>query len=141
MHALELFLTIFGSVAASSGFWSFWARKADNRAAVDRLIRGLAHDRIIHVGKGYIQRGWITWDEYEDWITYLTKPYTELGGNGIAERIMNAVDQLPVRHTGEESNATRKQDVRRSEVDRPDSCPGDGNPVCCSRRDLGSSPR
>lgn len=104
MHALELFLTIFGSVAASSGFWTYLAHRNDNRRAVDQMIRGLAHDRIIHVGKSYIHRGWITWDEYEDWITYLVRPYTELGGNGIAERIISEVDRLPVRKQEQESH-------------------------------------
>lgn len=107
MHALELFLTVFGSALASSGFWSFMSRRADNRQAVDHVIRGLAHDRIIHVGKGYIRRGWITWDEYDDWATYLVKPYKGLGGNGIAERIMDEVARLPVRNTGEESDAAQ----------------------------------
>ena len=103
MHALELFLTIFGSALASSGFWSVMSRRADNRQAVDHVIRGLAHDRIIHVGRGYIHRGWISWDEYEDWTTYLVKPYTELGGNGIAERVINEVDRLPIRNAREDT--------------------------------------
>lgn len=121
MHALELFLTIFGSALASSGFWSFMSRRADNRQAVDHVIRGLAHDRIIHVGRGYIHRGWISWDEYEDWTTYLVKPYTELGGNGIAERVINEVDRLPIRNAREDKRQhdARQHDTRQQGVQRP----------------------
>lgn len=79
------------------------SRRADNRQAIDHVIRGLAHNQIISVGRKYIRRGWITWDEYEDWMTYLVKPYTELGGNGIAERIINEVDRLPVRNGREDT--------------------------------------
>nr|DAT63815.1 MAG TPA: hypothetical protein [Caudoviricetes sp.] len=31
MHALELFLTVFGSALASSGFWSFMSRRTTVR--------------------------------------------------------------------------------------------------------------
>lgn len=111
MHTLELILTVFGSVAASSGFWTYLAHRNDDRQAVDQMIRGLAHDRIIHTGQGYIRRGWISWDEYEDWVTYLVKPYTALGGNGIAERIVREVDSLPIRSQKQEKHGTRQQDV------------------------------
>jgi hypothetical protein len=48
------------------------------------------------LGANYIQRGSVSRDEYEDYRKYFYDPYKELGGNGVAERIMQAVEQLPI---------------------------------------------
>lgn len=61
------------------------------------MLVGLAHDRIIFLGMQYIERGWITQDEYENLHEYLYKPYEQMGGNGSAKRIMTEVDTLPIR--------------------------------------------
>ena len=60
------------------------------------MLIGLAHDRIIYLGMVYIERGYITQDEYENLYEYLYKPYEKLGGNGSAKRIMTVVDQLAI---------------------------------------------
>lgn len=60
------------------------------------MLIGLAHDRIIYLGMAYIERGYITQDEYENLYEYLYKPYEKLGGNGSAKRIMTEVDQLAI---------------------------------------------
>ena len=44
----------------------------------------------------YLDRGYITRDEYENLYQYLYKPYKKVGGNGSAEHIMNQVDKLPI---------------------------------------------
>lgn len=61
------------------------------------MLIGLAHDRIIYLGLKYIERGWITKDEYENLIDYLYVPYDKLGGNGSAQRIINEVKKLPIK--------------------------------------------
>ena len=43
----------------------------------------------------YIKKKWITKDEYEDFVKYLYNPYSKFGGNGLAEKIMQEVSQLP----------------------------------------------
>jgi hypothetical protein len=58
---------------------------------------GLAYDKITHLGMSYIERGWISKDEYEEFRKYLFDPYKDNGGNGVAEAIMNQVSQLPMR--------------------------------------------
>lgn len=73
-----------------------------------RMIRGLGHDIIINKGEFYIQRGWITRDEYEDLYEYLYKPYLEMGGNGTAEKIMKEVEKLPLRGTKDEKGKETK---------------------------------
>lgn len=99
---LDVLLTIFLSVLASTGFWGFIGKRQDRTDAEHRLLAGLAHDRLIHVGKSYIRRGWITYDEYDDFIKYLYNPYHAYGGNGGAERIAEEVKKLPIRESGTE---------------------------------------
>lgn len=94
---LEMFITILCSVLASSGLWTVIAKRLDRKDVKTRMILGLAHDRIITLGMGYIERGWISNEEYEDLKKYLYEPYRQLGGNGTAERVMRTVDQLPIK--------------------------------------------
>ena len=61
------------------------------------MLIGLAHDRILYLGMQYIERGYITQDEYENLYEYLYKPYEKLGGNGSAKRVMTEVNKLPIR--------------------------------------------
>lgn len=90
-------MTILGSVIASSGFWAFMQRFGDRRSCSAELLLGLAHDRILYLGMTYINRGYITQDEYENFYDYLYKPYEKMGGNGSAKRIKMEVDKLPLK--------------------------------------------
>ena len=93
---LQIILTILGSVVASSGFWAYIQSRRDKNDARSRMLVGLGHDRIVELGLTYIERGWITQEEYENLNDYLYKPYTDLGGNGSAKKIMSEVDRLPM---------------------------------------------
>lgn len=96
-------ITIVGSVLASSGFWAYLQSQRDrknakndvNSAFVD-LLKGLAHDRIVFIGNRYLERGWVTKDEYEDFVKYLYEPYERVGGNGMARKVMREVENLPL---------------------------------------------
>lgn len=69
----------------------------ETRAQLDRqaeAIAGLDHDRIVHLGKGYIQKGNISLEDYDDIRKYLYEPYKALGGNGTAEDIMNRLQSM-----------------------------------------------
>jgi hypothetical protein len=90
-------LTIVASIGASSGFWAYLQKRDTRRDATTQLLLGLAHDRIIYLGMSYIDRGWISKDEYEDIMKYLYVPYSSFGGNGLAEKIMADVKSLPMR--------------------------------------------
>lgn len=85
------------SIVASSGFWAWLTRKTDKKSAMTDMIIGLGHDRIIFLGMSYIERGWITGDEYENLHDYLYAPYEKLGGNGSAKKIMAEVNKLEIR--------------------------------------------
>ena len=91
---IQIVVTVVCSVLASSGLWTFVQKIADKKGSKSKLLLGLAHDRIIFLGTQYIERGYITKDEYENLHDYLYVPYAEMGGNGTAKRVMAAVDRL-----------------------------------------------
>lgn len=92
---VQTVMTAVVSVLASSGFWAFWSKKREDKSSRTKLLVGLAHDRIMQSGRFYLDRGWISYDEYENLHDYLYTPYKELGGNGSAERMMNNLQKLP----------------------------------------------
>lgn len=93
---MQLTAAVLGSGLASSGLWALVGRRADKGDAERKMLVGLAHDRIIHLGMTYVERGYITQDEYENLRVYLYEPYEKMGGNGSARRVMLEVDKLPV---------------------------------------------
>lgn len=93
---LQVVLSSAGGVLASSGFWAYVSRNSVHKSATTQLMMGLAYIELMTLGANYIQRGSITRDEYEDYRKYFYDPYKELGGNGVAERIMMAVQSLPI---------------------------------------------
>ena len=90
-------ITIFSSVLASSGLWAYLSKRTERNDVKTEMLIGLAHDRITFLGMQYIERGFITQDEYENLYEYLYKPYEKLGGNGSAKRIMEEVKKLPIK--------------------------------------------
>lgn len=93
---VQTVLTAVAAILASSGFWAFMQHKDRARSATTKLLMGMAYDQITRLGVAYIDRGWITKDEYEELRKYFYEPYRNLGGNGVAERIMSEVSQLPI---------------------------------------------
>lgn len=90
-----------GFMAASSGFWFYLRNRVETKDreqdATTRLLMGLAQEKIMHLGLKYIDRGYITKDEYKDLRHYLLEPYLALGGNGTIERVMHGVERLEFR--------------------------------------------
>jgi hypothetical protein len=89
----------------------------EERAALIALLMGLAQNKILTLGMKYIDRGWVTKDEYQDLQRYLYTPYLKLGGNGTAERIMHAVERLPFRGEDHELLETAWRNIRIRESD------------------------
>lgn len=116
---LPVIVTSFATVVASGGFWAWMTarmrHKDVTRTQTDRLLQGLAYDKIVSLGMSYIERGWITKDEYVDFRKYLYEPYKALGGNGITERIMAEVSNLPLR-----SRAKYAEILQEAKSRRPD---------------------
>ena len=104
---LEKILTIVIAVFTCSGFWAYLISRREKKdrekqkeeeknSASSLMLVGLGHDRIIYLSMKYIERGWISNDEYEDLMNYLYLPYKKMGGNGTAERIIEEVKRLPI---------------------------------------------
>ena len=85
------------AMLTSSGLWALVSKRADKNDAERKMLVGLAHDRITHLGMAYLTRGYITQDEYENLNDYLYQPYEKMGGNGSAKRIMEEVRRLPIK--------------------------------------------
>ena len=85
------------AVLTSRGLWALVSKRADKNDAERKMLVGLAHDRITHLGMAYLTRGYITQDEYENLNDYLYQPYEKMGGNGSAKRIMEEVRKLPIK--------------------------------------------
>lgn len=68
---VTLLITIFSSVLASSGLWAYIMNRSDKKNVQTEMLLGLAHDRIMHLGMVYIDRGYITRSEYENLHEYL----------------------------------------------------------------------
>ena len=92
----QILLTVFSSVLASSGLWVYITKRLDKKDVKSEMLLGLGHDRIMYLGMSYIERGYVTSDEYENLYEYLYKPYEKIGVNGSAERFMNVVNKLPI---------------------------------------------
>lgn len=93
---IQILLTVFSSVLASSGLWAYITKRLEKKDVKTQMLMGLGHDRIMYLGMSYIERGYITSDEYENLYEYLYKPYEKIGGNGSAKRVMNEVNKLPI---------------------------------------------
>lgn len=97
---VELIVTVVCAVLASSGLWSFIQSKRNKKDAGRQVLLGITHDLIVFLGTIYIERGWITHDEFENLYVYIYQPYIKMGGNGSAQRIMEEVQKLPI-HKGD----------------------------------------
>ena len=96
MTVTQVILTILTAILASSGLWAFLGKRLERNSAERELITGIGHIELVFFGMQYIERGWITRDEYET-MQDLYKPYVKLGGNGSGTKIMKELEKLPIR--------------------------------------------
>lgn len=104
---VQTIVTVVCSVFASSGLWAFVTTVINNRKKkddsedkrikdVEKMVRGLAHDKIVEVGKSYLEQGRITLDDLDEFNQYLYYPYSAMGGNGYAKKVAEEVNKLPL---------------------------------------------
>lgn len=107
---LTIVAGIITALITSQGLWGHLSTKSHKVSAESELLRGLAHTRIMDLCEKYIERGWITPEEYEDLITYLYHPYLELGGNGTVKKMVdNEINRLPIHHIKMNQNIVGKE--------------------------------
>jgi len=114
----QVVLTALTSVAASSGFWAYMDRRRSAKGALMQLVLGIAYGKILEVGMRYIERGWISTDEYEEFRKYLYEPYAAAGGNGVAQRIMEDISHLPFRDPNRYVETNHRGDLHERFVER-----------------------
>ena len=83
------------AILGGSGVW-VWAKTITERNdSEDRLLLQVARNQLVSQGRKYIDRGYITMDEYEEYESEYDI-YSRLGGNGLARRVFKQVDELPI---------------------------------------------
>ena len=68
---------------------------------VDALVKGqqsIMLDRVIYLGQSYIKRGSVKYEERARLRAMHNVYHYDLGGNGDADWVMSAVDELPLEH-------------------------------------------
>ena len=95
---IELLITIVIAIFASDGFWSYIRsrseKKDSTKSAIEEGLLALLHDRIYELSQFYILSGYITFSEFDN-LSYLYKPYENLGGNSNAHDLYMKCKDLP----------------------------------------------
>lgn len=83
------------ALLGGSGIWAWAKTKAEHNDNAAKLLLSVSRNQLITLGRGYIDRGYITMDEYEEFEKEY-QIYSSLGGNGLARRVFEQVDDLPM---------------------------------------------
>lgn len=96
-------LVVVLAVIASTGFWEFLKFIFQNvifkpkLTPEIRLLRGIGQIEIIFFGTKFLEQGYVTTEEYDSLKNEIYAPYVELGGNGLAKKMMEEVEKLPIK--------------------------------------------
>ena len=93
-----IIIAILGSGALSAviaGVFNLINNHSNIKRNESKLLMGLAYSAIVELAQKYINRGYISVEEYKEFEHYFVKPYRARGGNGTAEKLMKEVSQLP----------------------------------------------
>ena len=107
------------TVAASAGFWKFFSQRHPSKQSEIQLLLGLSRELFNIISASYIERGWISRDEYENLVTHIYAPYKVLGGNSTADRIMEEISDLPFR-SSVNPLTNRRGNGRLRRIDEPE---------------------
>ena len=99
---IEVMVPVITALLGSSGLWALFSARKNRHDRARVLLLGIARNQIIMIGKIYIAQGYIPLDEYEDFYNYLYRPYIDLGGNGMGEKLYEEISHLPMKKPGEE---------------------------------------
>ena len=100
MHIPTDFIyAIVGSVFGSIGFWQLVIYLVQHRreSPEQKMLKGLAYDRITHLSEEYIARGYITKSELGNLTENLYQPYKGINGDGMADTLYNIAIRLPIK--------------------------------------------
>ncbi len=83
------------TVLSGPGIWAWAKTRTTRNQSEDKLLLQVAKNQLVTLGREYLKRGYITMDEYEEYEAEY-QVYSSLGGNGLARRIFEQVDNLPM---------------------------------------------
>lgn len=83
------------TVLSGPGIWAWAKTRTQRNYSEDKLLLQVAKNQLVSQGRKYLKRGYITMDEYEEYESEY-QVYSALGGNGLARRIFEQVDDLPM---------------------------------------------
>lgn len=87
------------TVLSGPGIWAWAKTRTQRNDTEDRLLLQVAKNQLVAQGREYLNRGYIEMDEYEEYEAEY-QVYSDLGGNGLARRIFEQVDDLPMLPNG-----------------------------------------
>lgn len=94
------------TVLSGPGIWA-WAKTRTQRNNDEaQLLLHVSKNQLVAQGREYLNRGYITMDEYEEYEAEY-QVYAALGGNGLARRIFEQVDELPMMPNGVDGRKNR----------------------------------
>lgn len=93
--AAELANPVITTLLGGSGIWAWAKAKADHNNNAAKLLLAVSKNQLVELGRTYIDRGYVTIDEYEEYEAEY-QIYSALGGNGLARRMFEQVDELPM---------------------------------------------
>ena len=83
------------ALLGGSGIWAWAKTKTEQSNNVAKLLLSVSRNQLLMIGREYIERGYVTMDEYEEYEAEY-QIYSALGGNGLARRVFEQVDELPM---------------------------------------------
>jgi len=91
-------VVIASAILGSSGLWALilavWQGRKSRMTAERRALLGLLYAELTNRCRYYLDSGEISDGEYRDLDKYIYQPYKSLGGDGIAEQLMDQVQPL-----------------------------------------------
>lgn len=87
------------TVLSGPGIWAWVKTRTQRNNSEDKLLLQVAKNQLVVQGREYLKRGYITMDEYEEYESEY-QVYSLLGGNGLARRVFEQVDDLPMMPKG-----------------------------------------
>lgn len=93
---VQSLITIAVAIISSSGVWGLFNLAIQKKSESNRLLIGIAQHLIVRESHRLLDQGYMTTDEYRNLRKGLYQPYKQLGGNGLAEKMVNEVEKLPI---------------------------------------------
>ena len=95
---IQSLITIAVAIISSSGVWGLFNLAIQKKSDSTRLLIGVAHHLIVRESHRLLEQGYMTSEEYRDIRKGLYERYKQLGGNGLAEKMVSDVEKLPIKN-------------------------------------------